>query len=110
MCLYVSYPLELSFVTHTVAKASAGHGTAQGAAHMEHAHTGGADYNLVANWVPNGVYAVNGPHPSNLVVGSLGKEDGTQAEVGGQRSRLLSSAPLLCPSPPSLSAAPSHPN
>ena len=72
MCLYVTYPLELIPYPNVIAP------KAEGVAPSLHSYpyTAGTDFSLGPNQVPNGVYAVTGPHPSEKIVASKGILDG----------------------------------
>jgi hypothetical protein len=83
MCLYVTYPLTDAVVPNFVSPKTT---EATGEALYHYKYVGGTDYSAPANAVPNSLYAVTGPHPSDLTVGSDGSEDGYVAEADDLRA------------------------
>jgi len=78
MCLYVSYPLDLALTPNTISPKM----TASTADELYgYPYTAGTDYSLPGNAQPNGIYAANGPHPSERTVGNSGQALGYQAEA-----------------------------
>jgi len=65
MCLYVSAPLDMVSVPAVIAPKPTG--TVEPLYHLPYDAT--KNYALPADAVPNGVYAVNGPHPSERTIG-----------------------------------------
>lgn len=80
MCLYVTYPLELEAVPNTIAP-EPGVGVESDARLFRYPYSTSKDYKLAENAMPNGLYAVNGPHPSEMIIGSRGEDDAGQAEA-----------------------------
>lgn len=68
MCLYVSAPLDKLSLPNTLSYVAPSAPSAELYRTDYHA---AVDYNLPAGAVPNSIYAVNGPHPSELVVGKV---------------------------------------
>ena len=85
MCLYVTYPLDKIVVPNTISDWEGAHPGADSErfrAGMDvHDYVRGLWYEGPKDRKPNGFYAQNGPHPSEIIIGSDGKWDANQSEA-----------------------------
>lgn len=82
MCLYVTYPLDQIVVPNTVAPLAT---EKSGPGLDEYKYVQGLWYAGPYAQTPNGLYAINGPHPSERIIGSNGYADGYLNETDDLR-------------------------